>query len=129
MAALVTVAIYYDLPSAVVAKARLDQYGFTVFLSDWQYATVAWHLMHALGGLRMMVPEPEAADALEILEGPTADAGPDPLDICPVCGSENVFRRSSWFSFPASVPLGVGILFRTAKRFCRDCRHRWRDPG
>jgi len=133
MAALVTVAIYYDLPSAVVAKARLDQHGFAVILQDWQFSTVVWHYLHALGGLRLMVPEPEAAEAREVLSEPAAPSDPEPLDTCPACGSDNVFRRSSWVSLAVFAVVfffaskWAPILFRTAGRSCRNCRHRWQD--
>lgn len=91
MASLVTVASYYNLSEALVAKSILEQHGFTVFVQDSFYGGLDWGRNIALGGLRLTVPEPEAKDAAHLLSlaTPLPPEEVDPIDCCPDCGSDN----------------------------------------
>lgn len=132
MASLVTIATYYDHNEALVAKSILEQHGFTVFLHDGFYTSVNWGHLFAVGGVRLAVPNPEAAEAVHLLSDrtplPLEQAGA--IDRCPDCGSQNVARTPHWLSVLLSLygifAAGTIALAPSKFRRCRDCKHRWR---
>ena len=126
MARLVTVAGFVDHPQAYVAKALLEQHGFCIFLFDESMIRLAWHYGVALGGLKLMVPDAEAEAAKALLAAP-ADIAGEPIDLCPECGSEDVFRQPSRpLGLLGFLMAGIPILVPTRKRRCRTCDTAWR---
>jgi hypothetical protein len=53
MASMVTVAVHHDLSDAMVARSCLEAYGLVAVLPEWNHATIAWHFVYALDGLRL----------------------------------------------------------------------------
>ncbi len=69
MALLVTVAVYHDLPGAMVARSCLEAYGLVAVLPEWYHSAVAWQLIFALHGLRLWTVDSTAEIAEELLHG------------------------------------------------------------
>ena len=63
-----------SLADADALCVRLDECGIRTFIPDQYAATVNPLFSNALGGIRVQVPEAEAADAKEFLDAPTAPA-------------------------------------------------------
>ncbi len=125
--ALVCLARIYDAGEAEVARSALESAGVHAFIFDGGLARTAWHLSHAIGGVRLMVLEEQAADARALLSMPTPEqATPDPIDSCPACGGTEVARLYSWWSLVPSSLTGIPFLFARLRRRCRACDHRWR---
>lgn len=124
---LVTVEIYYDLSEAVVARSMLEGCGVTAFLFDYHLVSVIWIRLHAIGGLRLCVPDQEfeAAQALLATKDEAMLGGS--VARCPTCGSGNVFRAYSWIATAISFILIFPVLIRTKRRHCRRCGHSWRE--
>jgi hypothetical protein len=79
VASLVTVRVFHSMREALVAKSCLEAYGLVVFLQDWSMLTNCWFHMVALHGIRLQVPETEAALAAALLDcaiAPEAAQGP-----------------------------------------------------
>ncbi len=64
---LVTVGWAYGAADAALATAMLKSARIPVHASDYYTLSVAWHWIHALGGIRLRVPASEANAAIEIL--------------------------------------------------------------
>jgi Na+/glutamate symporter len=65
--ALATVHVCYSKPEAEVLCCMLNAYGIPAFVMGGATAAVAGHLIVALGGLEIRVPESMEADALSLL--------------------------------------------------------------
>jgi Putative prokaryotic signal transducing protein len=93
---LVTVAKYRDLSEAIVARAALEQADIPCFLKDENMIRMQWGFSNFLGGLRLQVPEPDAARAQEVLNAPrpeSIDFAEEPgfeQPTCPKCGSADI---------------------------------------
>ncbi len=68
MATLVEIGRFRSLPEAAVAKSCLEAYGHPVMAMEHYHASVAWHHLFAIGGVRLVAPEPEAAQARLLLD-------------------------------------------------------------
>lgn len=66
MAELVTIAYYYDFSDAFVAKSLLEGHGFNVSLFG-EYLGSSWAFLGTENPMRLVVPDTEAEDALELL--------------------------------------------------------------
>ncbi len=65
--ALVTVAIFYNEPEFLLARARLESADIDCFALDENMLRLGgWH-SHILGGIKLQVRESDAQDALAIL--------------------------------------------------------------
>ena len=62
-----TVARFIDPVEASLAKNCLEEAGFEAFLADAETVSVAWQLSNALGGIKLQVAEPDAAQARIVL--------------------------------------------------------------
>jgi hypothetical protein len=128
--ALVCLARIYDAGEAEVARTVLESAGIRAFIFDGGFARTAWHLSHAIGGVRLMVPEAQVADARALLSmSPPEQAAPDPNDACPACGRTEVAKLYSWWSILPSQLTAIPFLFARLRRRCRTCGHRWRVPA
>lgn len=127
MAGLVTVAVYYDLPEAAVARSFLNSNGVRAMLFDESYSHISWMHIHALMGLRLMVPEVESEAAVALLASGDLVMEDGAVDHCPVCGSGNIFRGKSWIvGLICVVCVAIPCLLTTRRRRCRRCGRRWR---
>jgi len=70
---LVTIGWGYGLSETAVAISCLEAAGVRVLAHSGQVVATAWHWTHALGGVELRVPRPQALFARELL----ADAAPD----------------------------------------------------
>ncbi len=126
--ALLCLARYYDAAEAEVARAALESAGIQAFVFDGGIAQTAWYYSHAVG-IRLMVPEEQAADAGALLTLPAPEmTESEPLDTCPACGGTEVARLYSWWSLVPSQLTAIPFLFARLRRRCRNCGHRWRVP-
>ena len=121
-----TVKTYGGLPEAEVAPSVLEQNGILAHLPDRNVASVAWYLTRAVGGIRLQVPESELESA-RLLLGERDDALEEGgVDVCPECGSGDVFRPASLIVGIAGWALtGIPLLLLRRSRYCRQCRHKW----
>ncbi len=127
MSRLQTVRTFYDLPAAEVARSALLGHGIPSHLLDAHLAGNAWHYTFALGGIRLAVLEDHAELARQVLDLPTeSDADSDPIDVCPDCGTDDVFRPGSLVAgalgfLISAIPFPVVLR----RRSCRACGAGW----
>jgi hypothetical protein len=123
---LVTVKTYDNLPEAEVGRSILEQNGIPAHLPDRNVAVAAWHLTRAVGGIRLQVPESELEVARELLGERNETLEDGGVDVCPECGSGDVFRPASLLVGVLVTSLtGIPLLMRRRSRYCRQCRHKW----
>jgi hypothetical protein len=67
MAALVEVGRFQSLPEAVVAKSCLEAHGHFVVAMEYHHASMAWHHLFAIGGIRLAAPAVEADQVQRLL--------------------------------------------------------------
>ena len=87
---------FRDLPEALLAKTRVDSSGVECILLDTNVVRLNWFWSNFLGGVKLLVDEDGAGDALLILDQPI----PDRFDVegvgeyvsphCPQCGSLDI---------------------------------------
>ncbi len=131
----------FDTPSeAAVVQALLEADGIRVHAADEGLLRLDWSFSQAVGGIRLMVPEDRAEDALALVNayrrGDTAliDEDPDtmPADACGRCGSRDVDARVPTPQKLLLVALSLfpGALFPTRQSAlrCRTCGHEWQIP-
>ena len=127
--ALVCLGRTLDAVEAEVARTALESAGIRAFIFDGSLAQNGWYLSLLIGGVRLMVPEEQAADARALLSMPAPEeAAPDPIDACPACGGTEVAKLYSWWSLVISFSAGP-FWFARLRRRCRTCGHRWRVPA
>lgn len=126
MPALVTVAHFYDYPSAEVACSVLNHAGIPAFVFDRQFAHIHVSRLVAIGGIRVMAPAAHADEAREIL-GVPFDLSPNgDEEDCPVCGAGCPFRSASPILGLIGLFWTALLLYRHGRRICRNCGHKWR---
>jgi hypothetical protein len=69
-----TIFTAFNPAEAQLVRARLEAAGFHAFMPDENSAFATEGYTLAIGGMRVQVPETEAADAREFLATPTAPA-------------------------------------------------------
>ncbi len=65
---LVTIANFRDLPPAVVAKTKLDSAGIECLLINENMVRLDWFWSTAIGGVKLLVAQTDAADAIHLLQ-------------------------------------------------------------
>jgi hypothetical protein len=78
LAKLVTISVYSEPSEAAVAQSCLRAHGLVAILPEWHHASVAWHHVNALQGLRLVTVAPMAAEARALLGLPEAPDRPPP---------------------------------------------------
>lgn len=127
---MVTVALFYDVHEAVIAKSYLEENGIPAFVPDLNQAYTNWMVIPAMGGIRLQVDEADkwAAENLLKLDGEPDDQ--DVTDKCPNCGSPDIVCKRSLLGLIAgSFFLNLPLPFRTGTRHCRRCKHEWREQN
>ncbi len=66
---LVTIGWAYGTSDAYLAISMLQSAGIPAFTQTLHHLNANWSLSHALGGIAIQVPGPEAPDAWELLAG------------------------------------------------------------
>jgi len=65
---------YSEMPAAFVEKSVLEDAGIECYLQDENVVRMDWFLSNALGGIKLIVREKDAAEAEKILsQGPSAE--------------------------------------------------------
>lgn len=114
----ITVARYRDPALAELAKSKLVAEGIECELVDEQTIAVNWLWSDLLGGVKVRVPEPQAAEARMLLgeEEAAAENAPEPADVlpaserCPVCGSAQVRRVDGRRGVAAAMLLWANLI-------------------
>ncbi len=119
-----TIASFRDVPSAYIARARLDAEDVPTNVADEHKVGVAWLYSQAIGGVKLQVLESDVRRARAILEAPQPGEEADSVSYgaCPSCGGINVS--------PATYPKRVGIFslllgfplpFKRKQLSCASC--------
>ncbi len=124
---------YDNYIPAHLAMGRLKEEGIECWLKDENTVTIDPILSNAIGGIKLMVAEPDAKRAWELLKQEEREykAGV----ACPKCGSLNVElvstprKASNWFSailglFFTSYAIPVDQVYH-----CFNCGHEYNKPG
>ena len=128
-----TVAKFWDLPLAELAKMKLESEGIPCFLQDKNIVGINWLYANAIGGVRLQVSEEHVETAKQILNKDCSAelaameeefSKQEKRDLCEKCNSPNLQivdstrKIGAWFLL-FTIPL---IFFR--KRYqCADCGH------
>ena len=137
---LVAIRIFRDLPQSLLAKGSLDSAGIECMLADDNLVRLDWFYSNAVGGIKLLVKEGDAADAEQILSQPI----PEYLEVegvgayeqpkCPRCGSLDVnFREldpATYLSLGGSY-WGVFVPIPIHRRAwsCHSCDAEWEEDG
>jgi hypothetical protein len=150
---LVVAATFLEPNEAHIARARLEAEGIQARLDGEHHVAMNWMISNAIGGVKLLVPEPALAAAQgilrevgpEILDDETGDETPDRItgeitgetigemaneaepDFCPVCQSTNVSleRLNRRLVFLSILLLGIPLPFLSRKMACHRCGHHW----
>ena len=128
----VIVGRYRDLPVATVAKSVLESAGIEGFLADDNVIRLDWAISNALGGIKLLVREEDAAAAKDLLEGCIPEkfevegVGEYEQPKCPNCGSTDVSldELDRKIAFP-SLLLRIPIPAVKHGWNCHACGHNW----
>jgi len=132
----VIVGRYRDLPVATIAKSVLESAGIEAFLSDDNVIRLDWLISNALGGIKLLVREEDAASARDLLEGHIPErfhvegVGEYEQPKCPNCGSRDVSfeELDRKIAFP-SLLLKIPIPATRHRWNCHVCGHNWDSSG
>jgi len=131
--ALVTLGAYSTAYEANLVRAELEAFDLHASLADADIIGINWLWSNALGGVKVQVPESEAAEARHVLElesgcdEDTQDAAGSSTAVCPHCGSHRTdYYLDKRGSFLTWLILGVPIIPAVSKRACADCLCKWR---
>lgn len=93
MHGLVTVRSFTNLPDAQLACTALQAAGLDAELGDEHLVSMQWLYSHAVGGVKLRVPDDQASEACDILgTSAVTDQADDnsAADGCPQCGSNDI---------------------------------------
>jgi len=119
-AALETVATYWYVGQAELARSALEAAGIETFIDDENVVRVDWFNANAVRGIKVRVRVEDSEEADEILnslpemvegEGGEAIEGSDPKAprTCEVCGSPNVVAKTRWPHFFGISAVAIGL--------------------
>lgn len=102
----------------------LENEGIKSFLQDEFTVTIDPILSNAIGGIKLVVPEEDAARALELLKH--EDERKQKLMACPKCGAKNVeyvsvAKARNWLTAIATFILGSYAAAPEKKYHCFSC--------
>ena len=132
----VIVGRYRDLSIASVAKSILDSAGIESFLADDNVIRMDWFYSNAVGGIKLLVRDEDAAEARELLEGQAPEkfevegVGEYEQPKCPSCGSfdvsfEELDRKIAHTGLLMSLPIPA----MKHGWSCHACGHSWDEPA
>jgi hypothetical protein len=123
---------FRDVPEALLAQSILDSAEIECFLFDENVIRMYWFWSNLLGGVKLVVREVDASDALELLNQKPIEkfyatgTGEYNQPRCPQCDSLSVTfggtgKRLSYITIALGVPLPVA---RSGWK-CDSCGHKW----
>ncbi|GAB5408662.1 MAG: hypothetical protein BalsKO_10270 [Balneolaceae bacterium] len=136
MAKPVVLRSFLNPSDAQFAKLMLENAGIPVYLYDEQTSGSTVSYTYALGGVKVVVAEPFAEEALSILDKDYEESKTQQNEEfytinCPKCNSTQVYRKSGYTSFTEVILFILSGLFFVSKKNtkceCRNCRHIWRS--
>jgi hypothetical protein len=125
---LVTIETFRDLAEALLAKGRLEAAEIDACLADENLVRMDWFLANAVGGIKLKVPEEQAAEAFRVLFTDKYKVPGENEPNCPKCGSGNVsvvdpdkgFRLAALWAFALPTPRVEEVRWE-----CGQCRAKW----
>lgn len=122
----VTIAHFIFPLDAHIARAKLESEGIPVFVADQHMVGGYWLYSNAIGGVKVQVPQAQAAQALEVLQRDDsvdliAEQG-DSQTQCPACGGfeTEVVRTGQRLGYLTHI-LFVPITWLGWRVKCRTC--------
>jgi len=132
---MVVIRQFRDLPAALLAKGSLVSAGIECALADDNMVRLDWFISNAIGGIRLLVHEQDAADAEQVLSQPI----PENFDVdgvgeyeqprCPKCGSLDVNYQELDPTAYMTLVVNVPIPFHRRAWRCHSCKVEWEDDG
>ncbi len=110
---------------------QLQNAGIDAFLQDEHTVTIDPILTNAIGGIKLVVPQPEKDKAIGILNQIEKEYKESVT--CPVCGSHNVHyvpqsaNPTNWISAIASFITGSYAIAVKSVYKCFDCNHEFEE--
>jgi hypothetical protein len=131
---LVTIRQFRDLPEALLAKGSLESAGIECFLADENLVRLDWFISNFIGGIKLKVRAPDAADAQKLLDEPILEGlyvqgiGLYEQPRCPKCQSLDVnFQELDRPIAYLSAFLRVPIPLQRPAWHCHACDAEWED--
>ncbi|MDW6094280.1 DUF2007 domain-containing protein [Vibrio rhizosphaerae] len=114
---------------AQIAKASLDCAGIASYIADEHTVNTQWLYSNAMGGVRLMVAEDDAEEAIQILNSDFSQSVDHELvtesvkDVCPHCGSADLFAftKGKRPAFLVFLLLGFPLFFYQHGYKCHRC--------
>ncbi|GAB6262428.1 putative signal transducing protein [Photobacterium sp. R1] len=114
---------------AHIAKASLDSAGIESYIVDEHTVNTQWLYSNAIGGVRLMVAEGHAEEAVQILNSDfsqSLDNGvvtDEAKDVCPNCGSPDLSAHTKGKrpAFLVFIILGFPLFFYRHGYKCNQC--------
>lgn len=131
----ITVATFSQSTRAQIARLKLESEDIPCIILDENLVATDWFMSIAVGGIKVQVPEPEAARAVLLLgeKAPHATETPatqeeEPSALCPRCGASNVYRTrfSRRMAMLSILLLGLPLSFGGRRWRCARCGWEWR---
>ena len=131
---LVTVGRFRDLPTAFLAKGRLDSAGIESFIGDENIVRMNWFISNLVGGIKLQVKPEDLETARQILDQPI----PEGFDVegvgqyeqprCPKCHSLDIsFEELNKPVAYATAWAGVPVPLPSNTWRCHACGQRWEE--
>ena len=132
----ITIATFWQSTQAHIARLKLESEEIDCIIVDENLIAMDWLLANAAGGIKLQVPEEQAARAFQLLQTETqSNQNPisdepiyDGLERCPTCGSEDIHRAhfSRKLALIAILLLGAPLPFLRRTMRCISCGFEWR---
>ena len=133
---LVTVRQFRDLPEALLAKGSLESAGIECFLADENLVRLDWFISNFIGGIKLKVRAPDAANAQKLLDEPILEGlyvqgvGLYEQPRCPQCQSLDVnFQELDRPIAYMSAFLRVPLPLQRPAWHCHGCDAEWDDES
>lgn len=133
---LVLIATYGAPIWAHIPRTRLQSAGIQAFVFDENIVTMNWLYSVAVGGVKLLVREPDVASALILVrrrpEGiahGVVTGQADDWPVCPRCRASNAYYERFWRLgvFASWLLFSVPFPFLKMKWVCASCGHQWRE--
>jgi hypothetical protein len=143
----VTVAHFFNLDDAYLARLRLDEEDIPCFIADEHVTGMLWHYAVALGGAKIKVPIESAERAADTLASNVQASNAEfvsHVGTCPRCRSTHLrrgrtarrmlgmFMLVAYFlvinPLVALIGIAAGVYFivTTLTTVCEECGYEWR---
>jgi hypothetical protein len=135
---LTTVASFREPWEAYLFHTRLEEDGFLAFVVHAHHIGVNWPYSTALGGVKVQVPDGDAAEAREVFARCRSGAFRTELEAlfgdlddprCPRCGAQDYSQRrpTAEIVFTLALMLFLPIPAVGWRRHCRACDMIWQE--